>query len=52
MNVAYMHIYIYIFIFFGGGGKVICLVNYPCNYQTWQIMLLLHEQMYLYTMMY
>lgn len=46
MNVAYMHIYIYIY------GKVICLVNYPCNYQTWQIMLLLHEQMYLYTMMY
>lgn len=40
MNVAYMHIYIYM------------CVNYPCNYQTWQIMLLLHEQMYLYTMVY
>lgn len=51
MNVAYMHIPIYtsIYIFF---GNVICLVNYPCNYQTWQIMLLFHEQMYLYTMMY
>lgn len=48
MNVAYMHIPIYIYIF----GKVTCLVNHPCNYQTWQIMLLLHEQMYLYTMMY